>query len=289
MAKIRYLIGGPEIIQASSYFAEAVGYGAVSASTTEIVVDAAEFNLKLVFHGDFDVAGGLVTGGTMTGFDLLGGSNRLIKASGYATDGAALAEAIEDFQSGTDFDALVDLIYNVPLKVVGSDRNDYALNGGAADDVLVARAGHDFLWGGELGRDILKGGRGKDFVEGGTGADTLWGGPGDDAFFFGQLSPLSPPTTFDRIRDFTPGEDLFSLFFVMEHPPAPGLLGDEYFHAGKHAETPEQIVLYQRKTGKVMLDFDGSGPGAAYALAKVDPGTRLGAEDFHTGFQAPFV
>jgi hypothetical protein len=38
-----------------------------------------------------------------------------------------------------------------------------------------------------------------------------------------------------------------------------------------------------------MLDFDGSGPGAAYALAKVDPGTRLGAEEFYAGFPVPVV
>jgi hypothetical protein len=281
MAKIRYFAGGPESITLADYIFVAIEQGTVKASAKKIVVDAAAFSLKLVFHGDFDVAGGAVTGGTMTGFEVLGGDNRLIKGSGYSTDGAALFQAIEDYPP--DSGPIFGLIFDVPLKVVGTGRNDNNTFGGASDDVVIARGGNDFLFGLE-GSDQLEGGRGKDFLDGGEGADRLWGGRGDDAFLINELSPLNPPTTFDRIKDFTPGEDSISLLFRMDSPPGAGPLEEQYFHQGAHAETPEQMVIYRRKLGMVMIDFDGSGPGAQFAVAKVDPGTKLGADDFTAGF-----
>jgi Ca2+-binding RTX toxin-like protein len=229
------------------------------------------------------VDGGAVTGGVMNGYDVLAGTNLLVRGSGYDTDGAALFKAIVDFQSGTDWSSLSKLTEDLPLKVVGSNRNDLGLTGSAWDDVLLGKRGSDFLYGAQ-GDDIIEGGRGRDYINGAEGSDTLWGGRGEDAFILAEMDPLAPPTTVDRIKDFTPGEDVITLLFRMFDPPAAGPLGKQYFHKGPEADTAEQRVLYDKKSGHVMVDFDGSGSGAAYVVAKVDPGTKLGASDFYAGF-----
>jgi hypothetical protein len=75
------------------------------------------------------------------------------------------------------------------------------LSGGGGKDVLKGAAGDDRLLGGG-GRDRLLGGAGDDQLDGGKGRDRLEGGAGADVFVFARNHGR------DRIRDFTPGEDL---------------------------------------------------------------------------------
>ena len=54
---------------------------------------------------------------------------------------------------------------------------------------------------GNAAANRLEAGGGRDVLEGGRGDDTLLGGPGADSFV------LRPGDGFDRIEDFTPGQD----------------------------------------------------------------------------------
>jgi Ca2+-binding RTX toxin-like protein len=72
-------------------------------------------------------------------------------------------------------------------QILGAERNQNLLVGGAGNDTLVGGAQNDTLRG-ERGHDILEGGRGEDSLVGGFGDDQLEGGQGDDTLDGGDGS-----------------------------------------------------------------------------------------------------
>lgn len=80
---------------------------------------------------------------------------------------------------------------------IGSD----ILNGGDGYDTLRGGADNDTIYGGDRA-DLIFGDGGADVLVSGNGNDTLTGGTGADRFVF------RTPDGFNRITDFTPGEDL---------------------------------------------------------------------------------
>ena len=272
-AQVKLLVGQPVASSWDPIFI-AVIIGTVQQPTATDIVVASDLGYHVVFHGTFTVVGSSVTGGTMTGFDVYAGTTKVMSGSGYATSGLELFDAI---QPG-NLIALDELLFNVPLKIVGSKMDDSAEGSDFADE-LFGRAGNDALFG-WLGDDFIKGNKGNDFLVGDDGFDQLWGGPGDDVFGF-QIDPLFLPVGYDRIKDFNKaGEDLIGLqIFDLNVPP--GHLGEQYFHKGTAATTAEQIVIYDKSTGNIFFDVDGTGVEAQFQLAKVKAGTKLHADDFY--------
>ena len=93
------------------------------------------------------------------------------------------------------------------------------------------------------------------------------------------LDESAAHAAFSKIKDFSPGEDVIAL--VADLPGiAPGPLGKAYFHKGKGAETADHHVIYDKRSGKIFFDADGTGGDAQWKFAKVAPGTKLHADDF---------
>lgn len=92
------------------------------------------------------------------------------------------------------------------------------LAGGSGDDLLRGDNGFDTLRG-DVGEDRIFGGDGGDRIYGGVGEDWLDGGDGTDHLFGGEgadVFVLDPTTQgWDRIADFTPGEDHFTIAVEM--------------------------------------------------------------------------
>ena len=130
------------------------------ASSTKIVVTS-EYGGKIVFTGSFTVTGGVVTGGTMTGFKVFANDTKVLVGSNYSTDAVALSAAIAEWQS-FNAEPLYDLISEIPLKIVGSDDDD-RIEGNDVSFKLIGRDGNDILEGGS-GTGILKGGKGNDLA-----------------------------------------------------------------------------------------------------------------------------
>lgn len=73
----------------------------------------------------------------------------------------------------------------------GEETDDFEIDGGAGDDIILTGSGNDDITGGEGndtiyggdGTDTLRGGAGDDFVMGGGHDDTIYGGDGDDRIF----------------------------------------------------------------------------------------------------------
>ena len=149
--------------------------------------------------------------------------------------------------------------------------------GGSGNDTIKGNSAANYLFGFD-GDDTIDGGAGNDQIEGGRGADTLTGGKGADHFIF--ASPLDGKA--DTITDFSFSEgDLLQLDHHIFTALESGTLAADQFVAGKEAKDANDHLLYDRATGELAYDPDGSGSAAAVTIA------RLGANHDldHNGIQ----
>jgi Ca2+-binding RTX toxin-like protein len=107
------------------------------------------------------------------------------------------------------------------------------------------------------------------------GRDTLKGLGGADAFVFDRAPGNN---NVDRIIDFVPGEDRIwikaNLFGLATGDVTPDML-----HFGKHADDPNDRVMYDSGTGGLWIDPDGSGPARQMLTFVLEGHVALTAED----------
>lgn len=144
-------------------------------------------------------------------------------------------------------------------------------------DRITGDAGDNTIQGG-AGNDVLSGGLGNDTLWGGPGADTLTGGGGADTFVFERYNE----TTFDTIRDFVHGVDHIALTssFEVLGLLSRGALPTSAFVSGLAATTADQHIIYDRQSGALYYDDDGSGVHAQVQIALLAGRPALTASDF---------
>lgn len=207
-------------------------------------------------HGDDYLSGG-------SGNDRLSGS--------FGKDVLVGGSGDDSLYGGNDNDKLYgDSRFG--LSIFGRG-NDY-LNGGSGNDSLYGRGGDDRLYGGS-GNDRLLGSSGSDLLVGGTGDDILSGGSGADKFQFKSLREGT-----DRITDFarTQGDKLEILASGFGGGLVKGLLDVGQFVLGAASDTNDRF-LYNRSTGALSFDIDGSGSKGAIQFATLSAGTTLTHND----------
>lgn len=190
--------------------------------------------------------------------DLSGGNRNDVLSGGNGHDTLAGGSGHDQVGGGNGDDQIDggsgdDLLH-------GDGRHDILL-GQNGHDTLSGGAGHDDLHGGN-GDDMLEGGAGNDALNGGTRNDTLWGGTGQDTLTGGAGADLfvfhsvadSTQAAPDRIRDFTPGDDLIDLTASAFN----GLdfIGTDAFSATGQAEVN---ISYTSTAARIQLDIDGNG------------------------------
>jgi Ca2+-binding RTX toxin-like protein len=148
--------------------------------------------------------------------------------------------------------------------------------GGKGADKLIGNSGDNGLVGGS-GRDTLDGGIGSDRLYGGAGSDALRGGTGSDTFIF---NTAPGPANVDLIRDFNPRDDTIYLDDRVFPRLVKGPLPSTLFKLGFAAADSNDRILYDRKTGIVAYDPDGTGHAASVSFARLPKGLALSAEDF---------
>lgn len=158
--------------------------------------------------------------------------------------------------------------------VRGFGGND-VMHGWNGADRLYGDTGNDKLWG-DKGNDKLSGGAGADTLIGGAGIDTLTGGAGADVFAFVSTGA----TDRDVINDFNGlvdtlqfDNDAFTGFGYT------GQLRRVDFVQGTAATGESDRLVYQKSTGSLWYDADGSGAGAKVLVAELVDGTTLTAAD----------
>jgi Ca2+-binding RTX toxin-like protein len=142
---------------------------------------------------------------------------------------------------------------------------------------------------GTKGKDVLTGTAGQDRIYGGYGNDKLTGGAGADVFVFNSklgTSKTDRKVNFDTITDFSAKDDTICLdnrYFTKlgkGTESVPGSLNKKFFYMGSEANAKSHYVLYNKKTGILSYDQDGSGAKAAVEIAKMGKNLKLAISDF---------
>lgn len=170
------------------------------------------------------------------------------------------------------------------------------LSGNESGQTILGNAGINVLKG-NGGVDTIKGGAGNDKIYGGLGNDVLWGQAGKDGFYFDTTPNASANR--DRIEDFISVDDSILLKKSIFSPTGqigtlatpttttPAAVKTSEFKsingfnpAAPAGLDPAVSIIYDKLSGKIYYDKDGSGAAAAVHFATVDPGTVLAASDF---------
>ncbi|WP_112663814.1 calcium-binding protein [Microvirga flavescens] len=131
--------------------------------------------------------------------------------------------------------------------------------------------------------NTITGNSGNNKISGGLGKDTLKGGEGRDIFVFN--TKLSK-TNIDTILDFAVKEDVIHLDnkymskLGKGSPTKPIKLSSKMFWTGAAAHDADDRVIYNKKTGALLYDADGSGSGAAVQIATLSKNLKLKADKF---------
>jgi Ca2+-binding RTX toxin-like protein len=167
------------------------------------------------------------------------------------------------------------------VTAVGID--SIALSGNVLANVLTGNAGRNSLKG-EADRDSLDGGAGFDRLSGGFGNDRLTGGTGRDVFVFEDRlgsSKTDRTVNFDKIADFSVRDDTIWLEnAIFRNLVKTGTLKMDFFVIGSRPKDKNDHVLYNKKTGILSYDADGSGQGVAIEFAHLKKGLLLTHKDF---------
>ncbi|CAA2105670.1 Bifunctional hemolysin/adenylate cyclase [Methylobacterium bullatum] len=262
---------------------EAAGSGAdtVEASTS-FKISANVENLTLTGTGNFAAAGN-------DGSNVLignSGANRILGLAGNDTlDGGAGKDTLI---GGLDNDTyLVDHAGDQVLETVdqGNDRVvasvSFTLAEGSSVETLtfaasVATANLNLT--GNAFANTLIGNAGNNTLSGGAGIDILTGKSGSDIFVF---SATLGSTNVDRITDFSVVDDTIRLSKSVFGDLALGQLAETAFKAiGTNPLDTDDRVLFNKATGEVSYDADGSGTGQAILFATLDKPGSLTFQDF---------
>ncbi len=190
---------------------------------------------------------------------------------------------IDRLNGGTEDDVLFGEDGNDELN--GEDGRDILfggggvdlLNGGAGDDIAFGGSGNDNVSGG-AGNDILFGEDGADRLRGGAGNDIMFGGGGADRFGFGGA--LNRLTNVDTIGDFSTTDDRIELDNAIFRGLAEGALRASRFVNGTSAGDASDRIIYDRASGNLWFDADGTGASAKVLFAVLANQPVIDAGDF---------
>ena len=182
---------------------------------------------------------------------------------------------------GTAGDAAGDVFVSIE-GLEGSNHAD-TLTGDGNGNTLYGWSGNDQLFG-LAGNDYIHGGDHSDTLSGGDGLDWLVGGAGRDYFRFD--APLHAGNM-DTIEGFSAAEDMIQLSLsIFGNLPAGNTLAATSFTIGSAATTNSHRIIYNKTTGELFYDADGSGMaagqtkfamiGAGHDLSFVPLPARLG-------------
>ena len=152
--------------------------------------------------------------------------------------------------------------------------------GNSGNNKITGNSGSNIIHG-LGGNDTLKGLGGNDALYGGDGKDALYGGSGQDGFVF-DTKP-SKSKNVDAIKDFRVADD-FILFdnSVYTKVGSDGALKKGAFWAnntGKAHDATDRVI-YDKDSGALYYDPDGTGKAAAVQFATITKNLGLTYKEF---------
>ncbi|HAG83827.1 MAG TPA: calcium-binding protein [Cyanobacteria bacterium UBA12227] len=168
-------------------------------------------------------------------------------------------------------------------RITGNSGNNI-LNGLAGNDTLIGLAGNDTLNGGAgndsltggAGNDILVGDLGNDQLIGSAGSDRITGGAGVDSFYFYRKTE-----GVDTITDFRVIDDTI---YVSKAGFGGGLTSGKaitsgQFRLGSSAGDSSDRFIYNKTTGALFFDTDGTGISKQIQIAQLSTGLAMTNQD----------
>ena len=194
-----------------------------------------------------------------------------------STDGEQVAIGLEVLKDGT-------LLAGWFSQVLGLNKSHFQIF--STDPSAVP----SYTRTGTKGKDVLVGGAGDDKFYGGYGNDKLTGGAGADVFVFDAklgTAKTDRKVNFDTITDFKPKEDklwldnkIFKKLGKKGSETDPAALNKKFFKLGTKAGDKNDYLVYNKKTGVLSYDADGSGAKEAIEMAKLAKNLKLSHLDF---------
>ncbi|HEY8382478.1 MAG TPA: calcium-binding protein [Microvirga sp.] len=162
------------------------------------------------------------------------------------------------------------------------------MQGGGAGTIFKGNGGNDVIYG-RGGDDVLIGGRGNDVLVGGTEADSFVFNTALGAGNVDRISDFSR-----RQKDKIVLDDKVFVGLVLTPLANPNVVNNdlgvitkqvgglqtEAFQLGTTALDADDRVFYDRASGALYFDVDGTGAAAAIKFAQVKKGLLLTASDF---------
>ena len=149
------------------------------------------------------------------------------------------------------------------------------LTGNAFDNTIFGNAGKNNL-SGDLGSDKLYGN---------LGNDALTGGGGKDIFAF--TTKLNKSTNVDRVTDYSVADDtvwlenaIFKALGSSGSATNPAKLKAAAFFSGKSAHDANDRIIYDKASGALYYDSDGTGGSAQVKFAQLPKKLKMSASDF---------
>jgi Ca2+-binding RTX toxin-like protein len=186
-------------------------------------------------------------------------------------------------QARDDYGGVTSLTVNLTVTNNTLETTPFTIWGTARIDTLTGENGHDTIYG-SSGNDQLYGALGNDLLHGGTGNDRLWGQGGKDVFVFDTRPNKS--TNVDRVYDFRSADDSFYLdnkYFTKLGSGTlsrPKKFGSDMFTEGNKAQDAEDRIVYDKNTGNLYYDQDGTGSKAQVKIGTISNKTKLAYHDF---------
>jgi Ca2+-binding RTX toxin-like protein len=251
------------------------GYDTIYTSVTYTLPANVE---ALIFTGSADINATGNDGGNV----LAGNAGRNVLTGGggddlYGVDGngdtvvEAVGGGYDEVYSSGDYTMAENVetlfLTGSAVYATGNATNN-ALIGNDLDNVIDAGAGTF---------EFINGAGGNDLLIGGAGHDEIMGGAGNDVFRF-----TSPSDAGDFFYDFTPGQDKIQLnataFGI-------GTAANQFITGVSFIEGPDvtsavPTVLYNKDSGYLLYDADGTGAAGPSVLAILNGTPTLHASDF---------
>ncbi|WP_175493903.1 hypothetical protein [Microvirga guangxiensis] len=251
------------------YLTGNAGNNAIEANSSDNVINGLGGDDRLYGESGNDTMDGgdgndMLNGGT--------GNDRMIGGSGndiYHVDSKGDV-VVEAKNGGTD------LVYSAVSYTLASNLENLVGTGAAALTLMGNSLANGIL--GNDAKNTIKGGAGNDTVNGGGGNDVLYGGKGKDVFVFN--TPLNKKTNKDKIADWSARDDVIHLENQVFTALKAGKLGKSSFVLGDKAKDKNDFVGYNKKTGDLWYDANGSKAGGQVVFANIGKDKKIAFNDF---------
>ncbi|MBB4041298.1 Ca2+-binding RTX toxin-like protein [Microvirga flocculans] len=259
--------------------------------------------LELNGSGDFTVTGN----GTWNRIYGTGGNNKLSGQGG--NDTMSGFEGNDTLDGGTGSDVLtggtgddvfyIDNLADQVIEEVGQGRDTVLTSvsfslGSNEIETLTAMGSAGIRLTGNAHANTLNGNSGRNVLRGDAGNDIVSGKGGHDKFVFDTklgTSKTDRTVNFDRLVDFDVADSIWlddryfnnkalKLLGKKASETKPKQLSGTFFISGSKAKDKDDYIIYNKKTGVLSYDPDGSGSKQAIEFAQLKKNLKITAKDF---------